>query len=70
MTHQTLCGNQWIHDLQNVIVDYIYFPRIFPVGLVIYFFKKQFLFPENLSKQIHAQIHALNNLKKVQSFSG
>ena len=69
MTHQTLRENQWINDFQDVIVDYRYFPRIFVVEMVIYFLQKQYLFQGNLSKQIHAQTHALNNLKKVQTFS-
>ena len=38
MTHWTSCENQWIHDLQDVIVDYRCFPCIFLMILVIYYY--------------------------------
>ena len=37
MTHLTSCGKQWIHDLQDVKVDFRCFPHIFLVILVICF---------------------------------
>ena len=38
MTHWTSCENQWIHDLQDVIVDFRCFPCIFLMILVIYYY--------------------------------